>query len=181
MEATPETLSHYYMLVPQCSRTQFKEKHSHPFLVRIVDEDDDHQSAKFSTDKIKKQERSRSSTGTVIRSGTAQVYPIIKQPGNAFENMINVGRAPNNDVALAYTSISKFHAFFSVDAETNSYSLTDANATNGTFVNRQRLVPDTPHLIHNGDRLGFSPQVSAYFFDSGSFYDWVCATLEEMT
>ena len=37
-----------------------------------------------------------------------------KQKGsNAFDNMITVGRAGNNDIALEISSISKFHAYVS--------------------------------------------------------------------
>ena len=32
-------------------------------------------------------------------------------------------------------------------------SLTDPGSANGTFVNGQRLAPQTPYTLHNGDRI----------------------------
>jgi pSer/pThr/pTyr-binding forkhead associated (FHA) protein len=75
-------------------------------------------------------------------AGTGQetaVARIKKRPGaNAFDMMITIGRARNNDIELRAQDVSKFHAYvmFGPGGEA---SITDAGSTYGTFVKGRQL------------------------------------------
>ncbi|MFN8373384.1 MAG: FHA domain-containing protein [Anaerolineae bacterium] len=67
------------------------------------------------------------------------------------------GDIPDIDLSTyaAYQmGVSRTHAF--IEREQNQLTLHDLNSRNGTFVNGQRIVPEQPKVLHNGDevRLG---------------------------
>ena len=68
-----------------------------------------------------------------------RLFPVAKRPGaNAFGMMITLGRAANNDLVIPDDRISKFHAYFRAD-EGGAWRIHDANSSNGTFVDGQRV------------------------------------------
>jgi hypothetical protein len=58
------------------------------------------------------------------------VYPFRSQGAG---HLVAIGRAPNNDVVIPESSISRFHAFLKASGET--FALQDGGSTNGTTVN----------------------------------------------
>lgn len=67
---------------------------------------------------------------------------------------VTVGRATNNDIVLRDGSVSKLHAWFSLHEE-REFSLADADSTNHTAVNGQRLEPRKLRHLLECDRLEF--------------------------
>lgn len=69
-------------------------------------------------------------------------------------NVLTFGRAPDNQVVLQDQQASSHHAEIRPDPQ--GYLLVDVNSRNGTFVNEQRLMPQTPRLLIAGDviRIG---------------------------
>jgi pSer/pThr/pTyr-binding forkhead associated (FHA) protein len=68
-------------------------------------------------------------------------------------NRVSVGRAPNKDIVLRHSSVSKFHAWFEVD-ESGSFFVTDAGSKNATWLNGVPIVaPLAP--VGPGDSLRF--------------------------
>ncbi len=67
---------------------------------------------------------------------------------------LTIGRAPGNDLMLNYLTVSGHHA--RLDFSDGAYQITDLHSTNGTVVNGQRITPDVPHSLVNGDvvRIG---------------------------
>ncbi len=53
---------------------------------------------------------------------------------------LTIGRASSNDIIIDDVSASRRHADIFLDGPTNTVTLTDLGSTNGTYVNRQRLV-----------------------------------------
>jgi class 3 adenylate cyclase len=51
-----------------------------------------------------------------------------------------IGRASANDIVIDDVSASRNHAEVFLDGPTNTVTLTDLGSTNGTYVNRQRIV-----------------------------------------
>jgi Ca-activated chloride channel homolog len=62
-------------------------------------------------------------------------------------DLIRIGRAPQNDIVLNISGISRFHCHITRSGE--RLTLEDLQSTNGTHINNQRL--DQPHTLHEGD------------------------------
>lgn len=69
------------------------------------------------------------------------VHVLEKSKRNPFSGMITVGRAPNNDLILTDSSISKFHAYFRATPK-DGLSLYDVGSTNGTKVEDKPIKVD---------------------------------------
>jgi len=93
---------------------------------------------------------------------------LVKRPGNPFPQMISVGRAMNNDVALMLGSVSKMHGFFMLEGQT--WSFTDRRSTNGTTLNGTRLEPDKKYPIKDGETLRIGLELVATFLVPQSLY-----------
>lgn len=92
----------------------------------------------------------------------SQVFSLAKSDRNPFANMITVGRAANNDVVLAHSSVSKMHAHLSSSAAFG-WVITDNKSTNGTFVEGMRLPSGGKAPVPDGTAILFSPDVRATF------------------
>jgi pSer/pThr/pTyr-binding forkhead associated (FHA) protein len=53
-----------------------------------------------------------------------------------------IGRDPDCDIVIGYERASRHHAQIAFDGQ--SYYVIDLNSTNGTFLGRTRLAPNTP-------------------------------------
>jgi hypothetical protein len=95
------------------------------------------------------------------------VWSVTRRQAGAETDRISVGRAPGSDICLEFPQVSKAHAYF--QRRGRSYGLTDVGATNGTFVNDQRLDVDVPMLLTCGATLRFGTHVFT-FFTPGGFY-----------
>jgi pSer/pThr/pTyr-binding forkhead associated (FHA) protein len=62
---------------------------------------------------------------------------------------IVIGRGPGCDVRLPDPSVSHRHA--TLRAKDGAYLLVDEKSTNGTYVDQDRLAPDTPRPIKSGE------------------------------
>lgn len=62
---------------------------------------------------------------------------------------VSVGRVRGNDLVLAKGNVSKRHA--RLTQKDGRYVVVDHNSTNGTYVNRQRIVQAT--IVREGDRI----------------------------
>jgi diguanylate cyclase (GGDEF)-like protein len=69
-----------------------------------------------------------------------------------------IGRSSDNPVRVSDLSVSRLHASIDLRKDGTAW-LTDLDSTNGTFLNRRRLIPQVPTLLEDGDRLQFG---SAY-------------------
>ncbi|MGE0452268.1 MAG: FHA domain-containing protein [Vicinamibacteria bacterium] len=112
---------------------------------------------------------------TLIKHGASafrymdQVGFLVKRPGNAFPQFVSVGRAANNDLVLAVERVSKFHAYFTNVLD--SWSLTDYRSTNGTKLNGEKLEPNQPRPLQDGDVIEFGDQIELRFLAPEAFYE----------
>lgn len=74
-----------------------------------------------------------------------------RSSSNAFDLMITLGRAPNNDLVLPHPRISKFHAY--VRLQGDAWQLVDVGSTNGTRLDELELVPHRPVELRSGSQL----------------------------
>ena len=103
--------------------------------------------------------RSRNDEQTLARAfiqAPHYVIPLKKRQNvdAAFMDRISVGRAPNKDIMLRHSSISKFHAWFQFDELAACY-VADAGSKNGTRVNGDKLAPKEPRRVESGDLVTF--------------------------
>jgi len=66
-----------------------------------------------------------------------------------------IGRQAGNGLVLAHTQVSRNHA--RIDAAADSCSITDLGSSNGTHVNGEKLEPNSPARLKDGDRVKIGP------------------------
>ncbi len=106
---------------------------------------------------------------------TLAASPVVflqKSGRNPFESMITIGRATNNDHCLPLPTVSKVHAYFSKTPR-GDWCLTDQRATNGTFVDGQRLVAGSTAPLTDGSRIAFGPDVRARFYTAAGLFGFL--------
>jgi len=106
-------------------------------------------------------------------AGRWWVAPIRKRPGNPFPDRVSLGRAPNCDVVLRASFVSKLHAHFPLD-HGHELRLCDQRSANGTSVNGRELIAGVATVVRSGDRLRFGA-VELELMDAGSIYDRLAA------
>jgi len=98
------------------------------------------------------------------------VVSLTKTDRNTFQNMITVGRASNNDVIISHPSISKFHAYFRVDPESDKATITDVGSSYGTVAEGNVLEKNTAFPVQSGSVLIFSRSAKATFLSPADFF-----------
>jgi hypothetical protein len=99
------------------------------------------------------------------------VRSVAKSDRNAYDHMITLGRAKNNDIIIPHGAVSKFHAYFRKDPVTCQYAFYEGGSSYGTTVNGQEIRKDLGCLLSNGDTIVFASLVTATFFLPANFFD----------
>ncbi|MGQ0506512.1 MAG: FHA domain-containing protein [Myxococcaceae bacterium] len=99
------------------------------------------------------------------------VYEIKKAVGkvNAFAQGVTVGRSDSNDVVLADTSVSRFHAYFQKDRKTERWTVVDAESKFGTLVDGLKIPPNEPTFLNDRVKISFGQVVVTYFLPASFF------------
>ncbi|HET6347430.1 MAG TPA: FHA domain-containing protein [Myxococcota bacterium] len=87
----------------------------------------------------------------------AAVHPVMKSSRGPYVQRISVGRARNSDISLDQPHISKFHAYFTQEADGDRYFLTDPGSKNGVLINETRLEVNRPYPLGPEERIAFGP------------------------
>lgn len=152
-------------------RGRFAARYAGPWLVALGDWRPGSDTGRFRT----VDESGRQSTPSDMRIGTdARVWVVAKR-STTFPRKVLVGRAANNDVVLPYPSLSKLHAFFSVDA--GRLTLTDAGSTNGTYVNDQPVPATEGVPVEDHDVIRFGAGVRVALLSGAAMFDAALAGL----
>jgi len=75
---------------------------------------------------------------------------------------LKIGRAPDNALVISDPQSSAHHAEVASAFNGNGYQITDLGSTNGTFVNEQRLAPNTPRSLYANDVIRIGTTSFAY-------------------
>jgi pSer/pThr/pTyr-binding forkhead associated (FHA) protein len=70
------------------------------------------------------------------------------------EEPISLGRDPSNLIPLPGTQVSKHHA--RIEKHGDDYAVVDLNSTNCTYVNQEKVAPETPRVLRQGDKIGIA-------------------------
>jgi uncharacterized membrane protein YvbJ len=62
--------------------------------------------------------------------------------------------------------VSRIHAAIYRNDETDTLTLIDMGSSNGTFLNSQRLTPEEPRVLRDGDEIRFGKLVALIYFKS---------------
>ena len=160
----------------QLGKQRFATMYTHPVLLTANPANE--ASAGYLTRPTTKQQNASGPSSYANKIGFAAdsnylVIPIVKAEGRPFPDRIGVGRTRNADITLPFNEISKYHAYFSNDGE--SWTLSDAESSNGTFIDGERLRPITPMALKDGALVAFGARLFLYRAPQ-KFYDWL-ATL----
>jgi serine/threonine-protein kinase len=84
----------------------------------------------------------------ILTSPDGREYPI-------YRNGATIGRDADNDIVLPYRQVSRRHG--QIECRRSSFTVSDLDSTNGTFVNGRRLAPRERHHLMPGDELRMGP------------------------
>lgn len=91
----------------------------------------------------------------LIRTDRFYVAPLRKRTlEESFRDRVSIGRAVNKDVVLRHPNVSKLHAWFELDDNGGVY-IADADSSNGTWLNHQRLAARELTQLNAGHHLRF--------------------------
>jgi pSer/pThr/pTyr-binding forkhead associated (FHA) protein len=166
-----ETVATYMPIRERLSKEAFVEQYKFPFLVQQPEKAGAKKDDKFEFQTIQLTADELEASTSSMLPRDQPVFRLVKRGTNAFEGMINVGRAANNDVVLDIHAISKFHAYLSMDTSTGHCYLTDADSTNGSFINRNKLTPHNRYVVDNTDIVSFAGTVELKFYTAEGFWE----------
>lgn len=104
--------------------------------------------------------------------------PVLKTHRTPRDAPISVGRFDSSDVVIPDYTISKVHAWFTIDPLTGAYRLADAGSTNGTSVGESRLSAGAWVSVRSGDRLTFGRLVLE-LYSAPDFHRYLTAPTAE--
>jgi hypothetical protein len=93
----------------------------------------------------------------------------LKGPQGSIElgsSIVSVGRSPANQLKVNDPDASWFHA--QICPQEQSHIVVDLESRNGTFVNGQKLPPNTPHRLNVNDTVRFGNTTFTYMTDASA-------------
>ncbi|MBL4849862.1 MAG: FHA domain-containing protein [Planctomycetes bacterium] len=155
---------------------------AYPYPVVITDEpgSDENGEATFHT--IGARPDSDSSSGKADRI-LAQVgrWAFQLRKKSRFASMVTLGRVAGSDIRINISSVSKFHAYFTHVAREQSWYLSDANSSNGTFLAGQELPASHGKVkLEDGTMVRFGPDVTCQYFSSEGLWTYFSERFSDM-
>lgn len=155
----------------QYTKQEFLAEYPHPFLLIQIDRPEE--AAEFKTIVAPRfvHEETPTAHETEGPIRTERAVPVEKRPGANEFSFITIGRAANNDIIVAVSSVSKCHAI--ITKVEDGYTIADARSKNGTALNGTSLAPDEARPVGSGDLVTLSKQVRLTFMDADAAYVWL--------
>ncbi|HEU5380256.1 MAG TPA: FHA domain-containing protein [Ktedonobacteraceae bacterium] len=90
---------------------------------------------------------------------------------------VRIGRAPDNTLVIQDPQASAHHLEVASDFSGSGYQVTDRGSTNGTFVNEQRLAPNSPRPLYPGDVIRIGNTLFTYEMSGDGYAPTVAASI----
>jgi hypothetical protein len=111
--------------------------------------------------------------GQVTHDPTRTIVALVAKSERNDQPIITLGRSIQNDIVVPGPSVSKFHAFFKIDPKTGEVSISDADSSFGTKVNKKSLEPGVRHALATGDTLMFAETATATYLTPEGCYGYM--------
>lgn len=92
---------------------------------------------------------------------------------------VMIGRSEINDIVFPNHNVSRIHAFLSVNLSDNRCYLCDLKSSNGTFLNKKRIIPHQIYKLASNDEIIFGGEVKVVYLSSSVFYKLLNAILRK--
>lgn len=172
-------------LASQLDEKSFVERHPHPGLVikkkgRPPGDDQFDSELDWRTRTKKGLYGNKPGAASSKKDPLAKVTyePLVKSTRNPFAGMITVGRTPNNDVCLNFSSVSKLHAYF--QNEGAKWVVRDSMSSFGTFVNGEKVLPEQSVPVQDGTAISFGPDTECQFLSPKGLYAYALRLAKEL-
>jgi pSer/pThr/pTyr-binding forkhead associated (FHA) protein len=99
------------------------------------------------------------------------VLTVARRDRSKHASIVTVGRGEDCDVRVVHPLVSKRHAYFTQNDQ--GWHLADAESSNGTFVDGNRLEPHKLQPLHDSVVLRFGPEIKYRFFGPVAFFKYV--------
>ncbi len=96
---------------------------------------------------------------------------VTKKEKGQHGSIVTVGRGEDCDLRIPHPLVSKRHAYFTREGDT--WSLADAESSNGTFADGVALAPHQKHQLADSEPLRFGPEVRYRYFGALAFYKYM--------
>ncbi|MBI3178123.1 MAG: FHA domain-containing protein [Deltaproteobacteria bacterium] len=177
-EALPQDLEAYKREAQRVSKQAFAQQRPHPFLLYARSTLWDR------TLLLARAAGAGAGRGTQLVSydipvgGLSFLSPIRKRQSEGDPSVILLGRSTDNDVIVPVPSVSSRHATFTLDAQRNTWTVTDLGSTNGTFFGEERMTPQKPYDLRDGSYLRLGGNLIAWFFAPGRMWEVLLDTAQ---
>jgi hypothetical protein len=168
----PTGLADFAKAVERQTVEDFAKRNDHPFLLVMEGHGHGPVSA-FLTDRVDVGAGQAEGSGAGAEKAAGSVFPVRKTGRNAFQHMVSVGRATNNDIVLNHPAVSKLHAFFRAETDGSGFTLTDSGSTGGTQVGHRLLMPNKSEPVKDGQSVVFGGAVRTTFFSARGLFEHV--------
>ena len=167
-----ETLQDYKKFQEQLNLQDFVKRFDHPFLIFDKEQrerqTDGH---RFNTARFNSGQMTSLFKQSLMKTVSSKMVKVVKYGTDTFKGNVNIGRVSNCDVMIDSPVVSKYHAFFSKNPKNQTYQITDANSTNGTYVNDIKLEPNEKRILYDSDIISLGHRVHISFYTSEGCYD----------
>lgn len=171
--STAKRIEDFITEIEGLSADEFEEAHPYPFLVKEATEGSVPPAATGrGTTRLK---TPSAVVGGGLLQGDVVLHGVCPKDPENFDGAVSLGRDDDCDIVVQDGSISGKHANFTLEfrGDEKVFFVTDVGSSNGTFVNGERIEPNTPVEVDDQDSVRFGPGVKFQFFQSEGFFQFL--------
>lgn len=180
-KARYKRLAHYLSAIEKLGLSEFKKNHPDGFFIEKFHSTlDKNVMFQFSTQQIDNDDTLKQLEKTHLQAYVldARVIKLKKRKSKEFDNVITIGRSPDNAIVLYNRYVSKSHACLRKFPEDETIYLIDLDSKNFTFLNNVKLTPKEMYKLTVEDEISFGIQTKVFYFSASEFYNFLVALKE---